>query len=68
MREYEGLIETSNMDNSNDFKSKGEDLWFSNERYAQELLKNGNVPPGSIKHQNLGHNSKKEGLGPNTKR
>jgi hypothetical protein len=26
------------------------------------------VVPGTIKNQNLGHNSKKEGLGPNTKR
>jgi hypothetical protein len=24
--------------------------------------------PGTAKNQNLGHNSKKEGLGPNTKR
>ena len=24
--------------------------------------------PGTVKNQNLGHNSKKEGLGPNTKR
>ncbi|MCB6992791.1 hypothetical protein LI177_04735 [bacterium 210820-DFI.6.37] len=24
--------------------------------------------PGTIQNQNLGHNSKKEGLGPNTKR
>ncbi|MCQ4636164.1 hypothetical protein NE619_05445 [Anaerovorax odorimutans] len=24
--------------------------------------------PGALKNQNLGHNSKKEGLGPNTKR
>ena len=27
----------------------------------------GNIP-GTAKNQNLGHNSKKEGLGPNTKR
>lgn len=24
--------------------------------------------PGTLKNQNLGHNAKKEGLGPNTKR
>lgn len=24
--------------------------------------------PGAVKNQNLGHNSKKEGMGPNTKR
>lgn len=24
--------------------------------------------PGTLKNQNLGHNSKKEGLGPNTRR
>ncbi len=68
MKDTDNLWETSNMENSKSFKPEGEDLWFGNETYAKELAKNGNVPPGSIQHQNLGHNSKKEGLGSNTKR
>lgn len=68
LKDTDNLWETSNMENSRNFKPEGEDLWFGNERYAKELLKNGNEPPGSFKNQNLGHNSKKEGLGPNTKR
>lgn len=63
-----GLIETSNRKNSLNFKSEGENLWFGHESHAEELLRNGNLPPGTIKNQNLGHNSKKAGLGPNTKR
>lgn len=68
LKDTDNLWETSNMENSRNFKPEGQDLWFGNEKYAEELIKNGNVPPGSIKNQNLGHNSKKEGLGPNTKR
>ncbi|QIB68097.1 hypothetical protein Ami103574_01675 [Aminipila butyrica] len=56
------------MDQADSFKPEGEDLWFGNEAYAEQLVKNGNLPPGSFEHQNLGHNAKKEGLGPNTKR
>lgn len=67
-RVLDNLWETANMENSKNFKPEGQDLWFSNEKYAKELQAKGNVPPGSYKHQNLGHNSKKEGLGPNTKR
>lgn len=63
-----GLIETSNMNGSEDFRPEGQDLWFSNYKIAEELKSKGNTPPGTIIHQNLGHNSKKEGLGPNTKR
>lgn len=66
--ELNNLWETSNMENSSSFKPEGEDLWFSNEKYAQELEQKGNTPPGSYKHQNLGHNSKKEGIGAATNR
>ena len=43
--------------------SQGEEIL---EAETQEALR-GQVP-GTVKNQNLGHNSKKEGLGPNTKR
>lgn len=67
LKQTDTLWETSNMENSSSFKPEGEDLWFSNERYAEELAKKGNVP-GSLEHQNLGYNSKKEGSRPKTKR
>lgn len=65
-KDLNNLWETSNMEHASSFKPTGEDLWFSNERYAKELAKKGNVP-GSVEHQNLGYNSKKEGARPKKK-
>jgi len=39
----------------------------ANTRKAAEEVKDGDVPR-TFEKQNLGHNAKKEGLGPNTKR
>ena len=39
----------------------------ANTRKAAEEIKDGDVPR-TFEKQNLGHNTKKEGLGPNTKR
>lgn len=59
-----GNLTRSMVENAEQGMQNQEDMTVE---FAEEMMEKSDVP-NTVKNENLGHNSKKTGLGPNTKR